>query len=809
MFGYRDSLTDRFAFVARLRSDGQTSDDGEMPNSLPNDDRNEQSSLTPEMTEAQSVGGQAAARRMSLQATVPPADVPGVRVERFLGAGAFGQVWVGRDLNTGRGVAVKFYLHRGGVNWSLLSREVKNLVQLSADRHVVQVLEVGWDADPPYYVMELIEGGSLEEMLQRRGRLPVGEAVDLFSKICTGLNHCHGKGVLHCDVKPANVLLAADNEPRLADFGQSRMSHDQTPAMGTLFYMAPEQADLNSTPDSRWDVYAAGALLYRMLSGNAPHREASLLSQLDTAGSLPGRLARYREAIANSPPAVDQLPRRSIDRPLRRILQKCLEVDPKNRYANMQQVIDDLARRDAARTRQPLMLLGIVGPLLLLLATCVFAFRSIDRATESATNALRTEAFGSNQLAARFAAQTLETEIHSYFELCNQEASRKSFQTLLQATLEEPAIETALQAIGESESSEQALKQTDARDTLLDSQQRLKLNQYLEDRLALYTPDASLPEDESRRKTRQRLASLFVCDAKGTILAIAYGKPVKREDDSAGRNFAYRTYYNGLRDDLSKTTPLDEITPLKATHLSSAFQSTATGLWKVAISTPIRLPGDSQSGSSDVDAVFVMTINLGDFRLLQSRREASQVAVLIEARQGPLRGLVLQHPLMDSERTEGETLSEKRYQVPEPLLNRLVAGDDAVYHDPMAQAKDGSEFAGDWLAAMQPITLPESQYAQDDAPTHAPTDAQAAERRDRETDLLVLVQYRLSEVLGPVGQLRKSLFQEGLASIASILFVTFALWWVVRRVTDDERLDGVTATEDETPPEAIETSTLG
>src|SRR6056297_3177916 len=144
-----------------------------------------------ELTEAQNPGDQAAAKRLSMQATMPPADVPGVRVERFLGAGAFGQVWVGKDLNTGRGVAVKFYLHRGGVNWSLLSREVKNLVHLSANRHVVQVLEVGWDADPPYYVMELISGGSLQDMLQARGRLPIDEAVEIFRKICVGLNHCH------------------------------------------------------------------------------------------------------------------------------------------------------------------------------------------------------------------------------------------------------------------------------------------------------------------------------------------------------------------------------------------------------------------------------------------------------------------------------------------------------------------------------------------------------------------------------------------------------------------------------------------
>ncbi|MEM9645547.1 MAG: serine/threonine-protein kinase, partial [Planctomycetota bacterium] len=242
-----------------------------------------------------------------MQSTTPPAEVPGYRLSKFLGSGAFGQVWVGRDLNTGRGVAVKFYLHRGGVNWSLLSREVKNLVQLSANRHVVQVLEVGWDADPPYYVMELVTGGSLEEMLKARGRLPTNEAVEIFRKICVGLNHCHNKGVLHCDVKPANILMADDNEPRLADFGQSRMSHDQSPALGTLFFMAPEQADLEASADASWDVYAAGAILYQMVTGKPPYRQDSLVTQIDTAGSLPKRLQRYRHAIQAQPPIEEKL----------------------------------------------------------------------------------------------------------------------------------------------------------------------------------------------------------------------------------------------------------------------------------------------------------------------------------------------------------------------------------------------------------------------------------------------------------------------------------------------------------------------
>lgn len=716
-------------------------------------------SVSEEQTQYQTAGAQSTSKQLSMQATTPPAEVPGVRLQRFLGSGAFGQVWVGQDTNTGRSVAVKFYLHRGGVNWSLLSREVKNLVQLSADRHVVQVLEVGWNADPPYYVMEFVSGGSLEDLLKARGRLPVSEAVEIFRKICTGLNHCHSKGVLHCDVKPANVLMAEDHEPRLADFGQSRMSHDQAPALGTLFYMAPEQADLQSTPDASWDVYAAGAILYRMLTGTPPHRGDALISQIDTAGSLPKRLARYREAISNSPRPEGHLQRRGVDRSLGRIINKCLAVDPKDRYANVQQILQDLERREQTRSRRPLMLLGIVGPLLLLMATCIFAARSIERASTSTQEALRKEAFGSNQLAAKFAARSLEGEIQRYFDLTGEEAQRDEFREVLQETLRSPSVSQRLDEIASAGTPAAAAEKTEARQQLLSSPQRLELDQYLATRLARYTDLA----DDSRRPS---LATMFVTDARGTFVAIAYDDPVERSRDSAGRNFAYRSYFHGGRNDLPTDTPLQTIEPLSSTHLSAAFQSTATGLWKVAVSTPIYLGEDRDQP----DAVFVVTINLGDFKLLQSEQGANQVAVLIEAREGPLRGTVLQHPLMDVRREQGKTLAGEKFQVSEPLLQRLLAGGDVDYLDPMAEADDGEAYSGPWIAAVQPVALP------DDSP--------AEQAPQATTDLLVLVQYRLAKIFAPVGQMRSSLLREGAAAVASILLVTFSLWILVLRASD-------------------------
>ena len=147
------------------------------------------------------------ARLRSSQRVRPPLEVAGFDFERFLGAGAYGEVWVAVDRNTGRRVAVKFYTHRGGVDWSLLAREVEKLAFLFADRYVVQLIDVGWDANPPYYVMEYLERGSLADRLQN-GAIPAAEAVSLFRDIAIGLVHAHDKGVLHCDLKPGNVLLA-------------------------------------------------------------------------------------------------------------------------------------------------------------------------------------------------------------------------------------------------------------------------------------------------------------------------------------------------------------------------------------------------------------------------------------------------------------------------------------------------------------------------------------------------------------------------------------------------------------------------
>lgn len=735
--------------------------------------------MADDFTQDQSDSELQEALQLSLQATSPPSQIPGYRLERFLGAGAFGQVWVGRAINTGRPVAVKFYLHRGGMNWRLLSREVKQLVQLSADRRVVQILEVGWDGDPPYYVMEYVPSGSLEDLLTQRRRLSVRRAVELFRRICVGLNHCHAKGVLHCDLKPANILLDQDLDPRLADFGQSRMSNEQTPALGTLFYMAPEQADLEAVPDASWDVYALGAILYRMLTGSAPHRDQSLIHDMDTAGTLPQRLTRYRHAIETNPAPRGHYQRRGVDRALGAILDRCLAPHPEHRFANVQQVIEALDRRDSARARRPFMLLGIVGPLLLLLATSIYATRSISQSRKRFTDGLRAASYNSNQFAARFAASTLQNQIQNHFDVAVNEASDTGLLAKLQQVWDDPELASLLQSLADP-----TADLDEPRQQFLHDPVRLQIDQYLELRIEHYR------QLRLRNELSPTLSTMFIADAQGTIIGMGYDAEISLEGQSTGRNFAYRSYFHGGHEDLPINTPSNSIRPLQQPHLSPAFKSTSTNMWKVAISTPIFNPDDREQTLG----VLVITVNLGDFRLIQSVGNQEQVAVLIDARAGERFGTILQHPWMDRKMETSGPASAQRFQLPADVLEDLLVERDVDYRDPIAEAGDtgdyGQSYAGEWLAAVQPVPLPLRDQAGEDV----------------RSNLIVLVQYRLSEVISPVQVLIRSLFIEGAILVTAIVLVTFLMWFFVMRATDfrPEAIDD----QEERKPEVGNTLTI-
>ena len=719
------------------------------------------------------------AEELSLRSTVPPSQVPGYRMERLLGQGAYGQVWIATNLNTGRTVAIKFYLHRAGVNWSLLTREVRNLVSMSGNRAIVQVLEVGWDSEPPYYVMEYLENGSLDDLIRNRGAIAVPKAVELFTGIAMGLNHSHGKGVLHCDLKPANVLLDQDMQPRIADFGQSRLSNEQTPSLGTLFFMAPEQADLNAVPDARWDVYALGAILYSMVVGTPPYRTPETVSTLDTASSLSERLKRYRDTILKSPYPRGHYKAPGIDRGLCSIIDRCIAKKPEDRFENVQQVLAALERRNINRLRTPLLVLGILGPLLLATIMGLSFWRAVSVAEADLSNDLREGALQSNYFAARSAAGTLESEISALFRLVEEEARRSGIEERFAESIDAAGIEL-LQSLATEQD-----PPPESQATLIDLPARNDLEALLARRLE-WIRSRGGPAKSTK------FDSLFVTDRYGTMIAAAFAN----EPSSApiGENFAYRSYFSGQSRDLSPTTPRRNIQRTTASHLSVPFKSTTTNRWKIAVSTPIsvkRKSLDEQGPDRVTEGLLVLTINIGDLQLLSTEdqppglsqeedeapideninRQFSGFAVLVDGHEGQREGTILQHPFFatwnGSEDSKSADGSELKFQIDEAMLKKLKEDGTYRYIDPVSKHPAGQAYQGQWIAAMEKVEI-------------ARKGSDEFERRQA-TSLLLLVQVPADSITVPISQMGQKLAKLFLYAVVALLLGIAGVWLIVSR----------------------------
>jgi eukaryotic-like serine/threonine-protein kinase len=237
-----------------------------------------------------------------------------------IGDGAFGRVYRGFDRRLARTVAVKVIKPWWAEEeaWvERFQREARLLASVS-DPGVVQIFDIGHAEEGPYYVAEFVEGESLAQRL-RRGPLPAGEARTVAEQLSWALASAHAQGVVHCDVKPANVLLAAAGNVKVGDFGVARLAEGTSQELsgtiaGTPRYMSPEQAR-GRPPTPATDVYSAGIVLYEMLAGQPPFAhgspvEVGLRHLQDRPPPLPGRV-----------PA-----------PLREVVEVALAKDPDGRY---------------------------------------------------------------------------------------------------------------------------------------------------------------------------------------------------------------------------------------------------------------------------------------------------------------------------------------------------------------------------------------------------------------------------------------------------------------------------------------------
>lgn len=677
------------------------------------------------------------ARDMSLQRGRPPTQVPGYEPEKFLGVGAFGEVWVATERNTGRRVAIKFYAHRGGLDWSLLSREVEKLAFLFADRYVVQLLGVGWDADPPYYIMEYLEKGSLADRIAQ-GPVPVDEAVSLVRDVAMGLVHAHGKGVLHCDLKPANVLLDQDGKPRLADFGQSRMSTEQTPALGTMFYMAPEQADMEAVPDARWDVYALGALLYCMLTGGPPYRTGETVDAFERTPDLNERLQHYRATISQSPPPSAHRDVRGVDKMLAAIIDRCLAVDPEHRYANVQEVLDALDSRASRLARRPMMVLGAIGPALLLLVVAWSAWRGFGSAVIRSEDALTRRALASNNFAAEYVAKTAAYELERRCQLVDGVAESRGFRRHVAEMLAKPDVQKLLTTL------------SDPKRNPADMEPQRKELCNRADLAALQKEFVSLVPPTAPAKEGEFVASWFFCDAHGvSMLRTPEGRTL-------GRNFAWRSFFHGRDRDMDSTWRPGPGEHITETTLSAVFQSQATSRWIVAISAPVF----DTTPQRKFLGVVAMTAEVGRFILFPG--DENQFAVLIDGREGEHRGLVLQHPLLDRLAAEqGRVPSRfKDCRVPAKMLQEKSLS-ERPYCDPVTAFPEGAAYDRLWLAQMEPVRI-----------------------RGRETGWIVIVQAAYDTAIGStMDALERDLVRWGLIALGLIGLVMAAMWWMAKRMS--------------------------
>jgi len=219
-----------------------------------------------------------------------------------LGSGGLGEVWVAEDQRLQKRVAVKSLKRADATVIARFRQEA--LATASLDHpHIVRVLDYFVEAEAPYIVMELLEGASLSELVNAMGKLDARRAASLAAQVASGLDFAHSKGIIHRDVKPANVQVVAHpsggESAKLLDFGIAKLFDATTltaagSTLGTPAFMAPEQV-VGGDVDARTDVYALGVTLYFALAGRLPYRgqgTREILAQITSGSHQPLRTLR-------------------------------------------------------------------------------------------------------------------------------------------------------------------------------------------------------------------------------------------------------------------------------------------------------------------------------------------------------------------------------------------------------------------------------------------------------------------------------------------------------------------------------------
>jgi serine/threonine protein kinase len=276
--------------------------------------------------------------------TGEPKQIGSYRVLRKLGQGGMGAVYLAFDSKGNRQVAVKVLAAEQAPKQNILRRfqlEGRHGAMLDHD-NIVRSYDMGQDQATAlhYIVLEYIDGPTVHDLLDRTGKLQIGDALHIILDIARALEHAHKNQIIHRDIKPANILVTASGLAKLSDLGLAKRRDDTanlthaTQGIGTPYYMPYEQAMNAKKADERSDIYALGATMYHLLTGEVPFKGESSLEIVENKGI--GVFPPARSLNSEIPENLDA------------ILARMLARDPENRYQTVSEVIVDLERTKLA-----------------------------------------------------------------------------------------------------------------------------------------------------------------------------------------------------------------------------------------------------------------------------------------------------------------------------------------------------------------------------------------------------------------------------------------------------------------------------
>lgn len=252
------------------------------------------------------------------------------------GSGGMGAVFKSRDLLSNLVVALKLISAARCLDAKIVEKFNNESKILSTLSHagIVSLSDYGQDAQGRLFIaMEYVEGQTLSKHIKEQGGFPRNQAIEIALQVCDAAIHAHGRGAIHGDIKPSNIMLTADQKLKLVDFGVSRVFQNQTPhtpltetveSVGTPGYMSPEQC-FGQPSDVRSDVYQLGCLLYELFSGKPAFDGATAFEVM----------FKHVTAVPNV---------ENVDSALAQILNKALDKAPLNRYHSVESLKEDLMR---------------------------------------------------------------------------------------------------------------------------------------------------------------------------------------------------------------------------------------------------------------------------------------------------------------------------------------------------------------------------------------------------------------------------------------------------------------------------------